>query len=83
MVALAIIAFLGALVLGFLGGRDSMTSEIRRKEEALHEAHVKIDTIRMEREELQRLVQYLNKRLLEETDGKILDIPDDENGEEI
>lgn len=48
MLALAIIAFLGALVLGFLGGRDSMTSEIRRKEEALCEAHVEIDKLRTE-----------------------------------
>lgn len=45
---MAIITFLGALVLGFLGGRDSMTSEIRRKEEALYEAHVEIDKLRTE-----------------------------------
>ena len=48
MVALAIVAFLGAMVLGFLGGRDSMTSEIRIKEEALYEAHVEIDKLRTE-----------------------------------
>lgn len=48
IVALAIVAFLGALVLGFLGGRDSMMSEIQRKEEALYEAHVKIDKLRTE-----------------------------------
>jgi hypothetical protein len=48
MVALAIVAFLGALVLGFLGGRDSMMSEIRRKEEALYEAHVEIDKLMTE-----------------------------------
>ena len=48
MVALAIVAFLGALVLGFLGGRDSMASEIRRKEEALYEAHVEINKLMTE-----------------------------------
>jgi len=48
MAALAIVAFLGALVLGFLGGRDSITSELRRKEEVLYEAHVEIDKLRTE-----------------------------------
>lgn len=48
ILVLAIIAFLGALVLGFLGGRDSMTSELRRKEEALYEAHAEIDKLRTE-----------------------------------
>lgn len=48
MLALAIVAFLGAMVLGFLGGRDSMTSEIQRKEEALYEAHIEIDKLRTE-----------------------------------
>lgn len=41
MAALAIIAFLGALVLGFLGGRDSMMSELK-------DAHVEIDKLKTE-----------------------------------
>ena len=59
MVALVCIAMLLSLVLGFLGGQQSMTKDLMKREEELAEAHWLIDS--------------LNKRLLEETGGKILD----------
>ena len=42
---MVIVALLSALVLGFLIILELM-SEIRRKEEALYEAHVEIDKLR-------------------------------------
>lgn len=51
IVVVTIIAFLGALVLGFLGGRDSMLSDLKRKEDELYDAHVHIDKINEERRE--------------------------------
>lgn len=51
IIILTIIAFLGALVLGFLGGRDSMLSDLKRKEDELYDAHALIDKMNEERRE--------------------------------
>lgn len=70
-----------------------MMSDLKRKEEELYNLNTLIDKLQEERrvyilmtnaekKELQWQISCLNKRLLEETDGKTLDIPHDENGEE-
>lgn len=83
MVAVAIIAFLGALVLGFLGGRDSMMSELKRKEDELEGANALNCKLEQEKKELCRQVDHLSKRLFNmEIDSGIFDIPDNENWEE-
>ena len=82
MIVLAILAILGALVLGFLGGRDSMTEDLKKKEDGLVKMTMLIMKMQHEKKELCRRVDYLSKRLFTETNGEILDIPDDENGEE-
>lgn len=82
MIVLAILAILGALVLWFLGGRDTMVNEIKRKEDELEDVNVLNCKMEQEKKELCRQVDYLSKRLFTETNGGILDIPNDENGEE-
>lgn len=82
MIVLAILAILGALVLWFLGGRDSMTEDLEKKEDGLVKMTMLIMEMQQEKKELCRQVDYLSKRLFTETNGGILDIPNDENGEE-
>lgn len=84
IVLLTIIAFLGALVLGFLGGRDSMLSDLKRKEDELYDANALIEKMEEERRDyilaaesernkLQSEIVRLRERLLVEINAEIFD----------
>lgn len=73
MVALTILGFLSALVLGFIGGRNSMLKDVIKQEEEIESQNELICKMEKERDELRWQINKLNKRLLEETDGAILD----------
>lgn len=68
MPALAIIAFLSALVLGFLGGRNSMLKDVIKREEEIESQNDLICKMEHERDDLLRQLDKLNKQLLD--DGK-------------
>ena len=68
MAALAIIAFLSALVLGFLGGRNSMLKDMIKREEEIESQNDLICKMEHERDNLLQQLDKLNKQLLD--DGK-------------